>query len=47
MIKRVSIYIDGADFVYGLKFLHPKYLDYHFDFENYIKMILDKNNSDY
>jgi len=27
MIKRVSIYIDGADFVYGLKFLHPKYLE--------------------
>ncbi len=44
MIKRISIYIDGANFVYGLKSLHPKYSDYHFDFENYIKMIVNKDN---
>ena len=43
MAKRISIYIDGANFVYGLKSLHPKYSDYHFDFENYIKMIIGKN----
>ncbi len=43
MAKRISIYIDGANFVYGLKSLHPKYSDYHFDFENYIKMIVGKN----
>jgi len=43
MVKRISIYIDGANFVYGLKSLHPKYSDYHFDFENYIKMIIGKN----
>ena len=43
MSKRVSIYIDGANFVYGLKSLHPKYSDYHFDFENYIRMIIGKN----
>jgi len=42
MVKRISIYIDGANFVYGLKSLHPKYSDYHFDFENYIKMIVGK-----
>ncbi len=44
MTKRVSIYIDGANFVYGLKSLHQKYSDYHFDFENYIKMIIAKDN---
>ncbi len=43
MAKRVSIYIDGANFVYGLKTLHPKYSDYHFDFENYIKKIVGKD----
>jgi|TARA_Y100000034_G_scaffold135586_1_gene208130 uncharacterized LabA/DUF88 family protein len=43
MIKKISIYIDGANFVYGLKSLHPKYSDYHFDFKNYIKMIVGKN----
>ena len=43
MAKRVSIYIDGANFVYGLKSLHPRYSDFHFDFENYIKMIIGKD----
>jgi len=43
MVKRVSVYIDGANFVYGLKSLHPKYSDYHFDFENYIKAIVSKD----
>ena len=43
MTKRISIYIDGANFVYGLKSLHPKYSDYHFDFDNYIKMIVGKD----
>ena len=41
--KRVSIYIDGANFVYGLKSLHPKYSDYHFDFERYLKKIIGKD----
>ncbi|MDO8509380.1 MAG: NYN domain-containing protein [Nanoarchaeota archaeon] len=44
MMKRVSIYIDGANFVYGLKSLNAKYSDYHFDFENYIKMIVGKDD---
>ena len=43
MVK-ISIYIDGANFVYGLKTLNPKYSDYHFDFENFIKKISNKNN---
>ena len=37
MVKRVSIYIDGANFVYGMKSLSPKYSDYHFDFAIYVK----------
>jgi len=44
MVKRVSIYIDGANFVYGLKSLSPKYSDYHFDFENFIKKIVGEND---
>jgi uncharacterized LabA/DUF88 family protein len=44
MKKRVSIYIDGANFVYGLKTLNPKYSDYHFDFENFIKKIVGEND---
>lgn len=44
MVKRVSIYIGGANFVYGLKSLSPKYSDYHFDFENFIKKIIGKND---
>ena len=43
MKERISIYIDGANFVYGLKTLNKKYSDYHFDFENFIKMVLGKN----
>jgi len=44
MVERISIYIDGANFVYGLKTLSPKYSDYHFDFENFIKKIIGKND---
>ena len=39
MEKRISIYIDGANFVYGLKFLNPKYSDYHFDFIIFLKSV--------
>lgn len=44
MLKRISIYIDGANFVYGLKSLNEKYSDYHFDFENFFKKIMGKND---
>ena len=44
MAKRISIYIDGANFVYGLKSLSSKYSDYHFDFESFIKKIIGKND---
>ncbi len=44
MVRRISIYIDGANFVYGLKSLSPKYSDYHFDFESFIKKIIGKDD---
>ena len=44
MVERISIYIDGANFVYGMKSLNPKYSDYHFDFESFIKKIVGKND---
>ena len=42
MGERISIYIDGANFVYGLKSLNKTYSDYHFDFEAFIKKIITK-----
>jgi uncharacterized LabA/DUF88 family protein len=44
MTKRISIYIDGANFVYGLKSLNEKYSDYHFDFDSFFKKITGKND---
>ncbi len=44
MTKRISIYIDGANFVYGLKTLNPKYSDYHFDFRRFIKKIIGNDD---
>lgn len=44
MAKRVSIYIDGANFVYGLKSLNEKYSDYHFDFESFFKKVVENNS---
>lgn len=43
MKKRISIYIDGTNFVYGLKTLNSKYSDYHFDFANFIKKLIGQN----
>jgi len=44
MVKGISLYIDGANFVYGMKSLSLKYSDYHFDFANFFKKIIGKNN---
>ncbi|MDD5192809.1 MAG: NYN domain-containing protein [Candidatus Nanoarchaeia archaeon] len=44
MKRRISVYIDGANFIYGLKSIHPKYSDYHFDFERFIKRIIGKDD---
>ena len=43
MVKKISVFIDGANFVYGLKTLNPKYSDYRFDFDKFIKKIVGKD----
>ncbi|MEK6859819.1 MAG: NYN domain-containing protein [Nanoarchaeota archaeon] len=43
MIKRVSIYIDGANFYYGLKTINVRYSDVFFDFEKFVKEIVGKD----
>ncbi|MEN7982102.1 MAG: NYN domain-containing protein [Nanoarchaeota archaeon] len=37
--KRISIYIDGANFVYGIKTINSRYNDFMFDFEKFAKEI--------
>jgi uncharacterized LabA/DUF88 family protein len=44
MVKRISIYVDGANFVYGMKSLSPNYSDYHFDFEGFFRKIISNND---
>lgn len=38
-MERISVYINGANFCYGVKSILPRYTDFHFDFEKYIKHI--------
>jgi|TARA_B100001971_G_C18191178_1_gene538684 uncharacterized LabA/DUF88 family protein len=40
--KRISVYIDGPNFHYGIKSIRPVYSDLHFDFEKFIKNITGK-----
>jgi len=44
MEKRVSVYIDGANFYYGLKTISPRYSDIFFDFEKFVKEIIGKDS---
>nr|AQS33460.1 hypothetical protein [uncultured archaeon] len=39
-LKRVSVYIDGANFYYGLKTISERYSDIFFDFEKFIRSII-------
>ena len=34
---RISVFIDGANFCYGVKSIKERYSDFNFDFEKYIK----------
>ncbi len=43
MTKRVSIYIDGANFYYGLKTVNKRYSDIFFDFEKFVNEIVGKD----
>ena len=42
-LKRVSVYIDGANFYYGLKTINQRYSDVFFDFEKFVKEIIEEN----
>jgi len=44
MRKNICIYIDGANFYGGLTSINKKYSDNKFDFEKYIKSIIDEDN---
>lgn len=43
MVKRISVYIDGANFYYGLKTINARYSDIFFDFEKFVKEIVGKD----
>lgn len=43
MEERICIYIDGANFVYGIKTLNKRYSDFMFDFEKLAKEICREN----
>ena len=43
MGNRISIYIDGANFYYGLKTINQKYSDLFFDFQKFIKKIISQD----
>ncbi len=43
MVKRISVYVDGANFYGGLNSLNKFYFDFYFDFAKYIKDIVGKN----
>jgi uncharacterized LabA/DUF88 family protein len=36
-MERVSVFIDGENFLYGVKSINPFYSDFNFDFEKYIR----------
>jgi uncharacterized LabA/DUF88 family protein len=42
-MKRVCVYIDGANFYGGLTSLNKNFSDLNFDFENYIKYLCKQN----
>ena len=43
MVKRICIYVDGANFYGGLTSLNKNFSDLNFDFENYFKYLCRKD----
>ena len=43
MPKNISVYIDGANFYYGLKTINQRYSDIFFDFERFVKEVVGEN----
>ena len=44
MAKRISVYIDGANFYGGLTSINERFTDTKFDFENYTKYLVGKDD---
>jgi len=44
MVEKVCVYIDGANFYGGLTSINKNFSDLNFDFENYIKYLIGKDN---
>ena len=42
-LKRISVYIDGANFYYGLKTINQRYSDTSSDFEKFVNEIIRKD----
>lgn len=42
-MERVAVYIDGANFFYGLRSINPHYSDLKFDFDSWVKKIVGKH----
>lgn len=42
-MQRVSVYIDGANFSYGIRSINKRYTDFKFDFGKYIRSITKGN----
>ena len=38
-MERVSVFIDGENFLYGIKSINPYYTDFNFDFKKYIDFL--------
>ena len=41
-MERISVYIDGANFYYGLKTINKRYSDVFFDFASFVREIIGK-----
>jgi len=44
MVKRISVYIDGANFYGGLTSINKRFSDTKFDFENYVRYLVGKDD---
>ncbi len=42
-MTRISVFIDGANFHYGVRSINKRYTDFKFDFERFIKDYIGKN----
>ena len=43
MVKKICVYIDGANFYGGLTSINKNFSDLNFDFENYIRFLVGKD----